>query len=336
MKTRLIELAHGSGGKATDDLVTEVFFRAFNNPALNRKNDQALLDLPPGRIVMACDSHVITPLFFPGGDIGTLSVTGTINDVAMAGAVPVALSAAFILEEGFPVDDLERIAASMAREAREAGVPIVTGDTKVVEKGSGDGVFISTTGIGVVPEGLVLSGDRCRPGDRLLVSGTIGDHGMALLAFREGMSFDPPLLSDCQSLHQLVGRMVEGVPSIRCLRDPTRGGVGAALNEWAAQSGVGIRIREESLPIRETVFSACELLGLDPLYMANEGKLLAVCPPEDAERLLEIMKSHPQGQNAAIIGEIVEDRGHFVEVETLMGGTRLLHWIHGDQLPRIC
>jgi hydrogenase expression/formation protein HypE len=336
VKTAVIDLTHGSGGKAMSDLVASLFLRAFDNPALNKKNDQALLDRPGGRIVMATDSHVVTPLFFPGGDIGSLSVHGTINDVAMAGAWPVALSAGFILEEGFPLDDLERIALSMALAAREAGVPIVTGDTKVVERGKGDGVFITTTGIGVVPEGLDFSGDRCRPGDQVLVSGTIGDHAMALLAVRERIAFDPPLLSDTAALHTLVARMVESVPEIRCLRDPTRGGVGAALNEWAQQSGAGFRIREEAVPVREPVFSACELLGLDPLHLANEGKLLAVCPRERAGELLEAMRSHPLGREAAVIGEVTDDPGQFVEVETTLGGARLLDWIRGDQLPRIC
>lgn len=331
-----VDMTHGSGGRAMAQLIEELFLSAFDNEWLRQMNDQASFTAPPGRLVMATDSHVVSPLFFPGGDIGCLSVHGTINDVAMAGARPLHLSASFILEEGFPLKDLKRIVESMARAAREAGVPIITGDTKVVEQGKGDGVFITTTGIGVVPEGVHISGDRARPGDKILVSGTIGDHGVAIMSLRENLSFGTTIASDTAALHGLVAAMVEAVPDIHCLRDPTRGGLGSTLNELARQSGVGMRIREEDIPMQPEVRAACEFLGLDPLYVANEGKLVAICPPEAAEQLLEVMRAHPLGRNAAIIGEVREDPHHFVEMETVFGGNRMVDWLTGEQLPRIC
>lgn len=331
-----VDMTHGSGGRAMAQLVEELFVGAFDNEWLRQMNDQASFAAPPGRLVMATDSHVVSPLFFPGGDIGCLSVHGTINDVAMAGARPLHLSASFILEEGFPLKDLKRIVESMARAAQEAGVPIITGDTKVVEQGKGDGVFITTTGIGVVPEGVHISGDRARPGDKILVSGTIGDHGVAIMSLRENLSFGTTIASDTAALHGLVAAMVEAVPDIHCLRDPTRGGLGSTLNELARQSDVGMRIREEDIPMQPEVRAACEFLGLDPLYVANEGKLIAICPPESAERLLEVMRAHPLGRNAAIIGEVREDPHHFVEMETVFGGNRMVDWLTGEQLPRIC
>ena len=331
-----VDMTHGSGGRAMAQLIDELFVTAFDNEYLRQLNDQAAFEVPPGRLVMATDSHVVTPLFFPGGDIGALSVHGTLNDVAMAGARPLHLSAGFILEEGFPLADLRRIVESMAAAAREAGVPIVTGDTKVVEQGKADGVFITTTGIGVVPEGVAIGGDRARPGDRILVSGTLGDHGVAIMSRRENLSFGTTLQSDTAALHTLVAAMVEAVPDIHCLRDPTRGGLATTLNELAQQSGVGMVVQEASLPLREEVKGACEFLGLDPLYVANEGKLVAICAPEHADALLQVMRTHPLGSAAAIIGEVTDDSHHFVQMETAFGGRRMVDWLTGEQLPRIC
>jgi hydrogenase expression/formation protein HypE len=292
--------------------------------------------LPPGRIALTTDSYVVSPLFFPGGDIGSLAVHGTVNDLAMAGARPLHLSAGFILEAGFPLADLKRIVESMAEAARAAGVSIVTGDTKVVERGKGDGVFINTTGLGVIPDGVQLSGDRARPGDSILLSGTLGDHGMAVMSQRAGLAFETSLESDSAALHELVATMLAAAPGLRCLRDPTRGGLAATLNEIANQSGVGMHIREAAIPVRPEVAAACELLGLDPLYVANEGKLIAICPPEDAERLLAAMRAHPLGGAAALIGTVREDPHDFVTMETVFGGNRLVDWLSGEQLPRIC
>jgi len=331
-----VELAHGGGGRAMRRLIDELFATAFDNQWLAAGNDAAAFDAPAGRMVMATDSHVVTPLFFPGGDIGALAVHGTVNDVAMGGGRPLYLSAGFVLEEGFPLADLKRIVDSMAEASREAGVPIVTGDTKVVESGKADGVFINTTGVGVVPDGVAVGGDRARPGDRILVSGTLGDHGVAILSVREDLGFGTDLQSDSAALHGLVADMLAAAPGIRCLRDPTRGGLAATLNELAQQSGTGMRIREADLPVREEVKAACEFLGLDPLNAANEGKLVAVCPPEDVDALLETMRAHPKGRDAADIGAVTDDERGFVEMETAFGGTRLVDWLHGEQLPRIC
>jgi hydrogenase expression/formation protein HypE len=331
-----VDLTHGGGGRAMAQLIDELFQRSFDNEWLRRRNDQAAFDLPAGRLVMSTDSHVVSPLFFPGGDIGCLSVHGTINDVAMAGARPLYLAAAFILEEGYPLADLKRIVESMAAAAKEAGVAIVTGDTKVVEKGKGDGVFITTTGVGVVPAGVEISGDRARPGDRILVSGTMGDHGVAIMSLRESLSFETTIRSDTAALHGLVAAMVDAVPAIHCLRDPTRGGLATTLNELASQSGVGMVIREASVPVRPDVDAACEFLGLDPLYVANEGKLVAICASPDAERLLEAMRAHPLGGDAVIVGEVIADPHCFVQMDTRFGGRRVVDWLTGEQLPRIC
>jgi hydrogenase expression/formation protein HypE len=336
LKHGRVDMSHGSGGRAMAQLVEQIFTAAFDNPWLDQRNDQALLPRPEGRIVMSTDCHVVSPLFFPGGDIGCLSVHGTVNDVAMSGARPLWLAAGFILEEGFPLADLKRIVDSMALAAREAGVPIVTGDTKVVEAGKGDGIFITTTGVGVVAQGLQISGDRARPGDRIIVSGTIGDHGMAVMSLRESLAFGTDLRSDTAALHGLVAAMVTAVPGIRALRDPTRGGLATTLNEIASQSGAGMLIDEAAVPVRRQVTAACELLGLDPLYVANEGKLVAIVPPEDASLLLSTMLAHPLGRNAALIGEVVADPHHFVQMSTRFGGKRIVDWLSGDQLPRIC
>ncbi len=331
-----IDMSHGGGGRATAQLVAELFMRHLDNPLLNQGNDQACFPAPSGRMVMTTDGHVVSPLLFPGGDIGSLAVHGTINDVAMAGARPLYLSAAFILEEGFPLAELERIVISMAGAAEAAGVTVVTGDTKVVEAGKGDGVFITTTGVGVVPDGIEISGDRAEPGDAILVSGSIGDHGIAILSKRENLEFETEIRSDSAALHGLVAAMVEAVPSIHCLRDPTRGGLGTTLNELAQQSGVGMRIREADIPIKPDVAAACELLGIDPLYVANEGKLVAICPAAKAERLLSVMRAHPLGRDASVIGEVVADEHAFVQMETGFGGQRMVDWLTGEQLPRIC
>jgi hydrogenase expression/formation protein HypE len=331
-----VDMSHGSGGRAMAQLIDELFLEAFDNDWLRQLNDQACFAVTTGRMVIATDSHVISPLFFPGGDIGCLSVHGTVNDVAMSGATPLYLSAGFILEEGFALGDLQRIVVSMAEASRQAGVPIVTGDTKVVEQGKGDGVFITTTGVGVVPEGVNISGDRARPGDKVLVSGTLGDHGVAIMSFRENLSFETSIRSDSAALHRLVARMLEAVPDLHCLRDPTRGGLATTLNEFARQSGVGIRLREKAIPVKREVAAACELLGLDPLNVANEGKLVAICAAQDADRLLEAMRGHPLGADAAIIGEVVEDPHRFVQMQTAFGGWRVVDWLSGEQLPRIC
>jgi hydrogenase expression/formation protein HypE len=332
----VVDMSHGSGGRAMAQLIDELFVAAFDNPWLSEMNDQARMAMPAGRLVVATDSHVVSPLFFPGGDIGCLSVHGTLNDVAMAGARPICLTSGFILEEGFPLADLRRIVLSMAAAAREAGVPIVTGDTKVVEQGKGDGVFINTTGVGVVPEGIEISGDRARPGDAILVSGTLGDHGVAIMSLRENLSFETAIRSDTAALHGLVAAMVAAVPAIHCLRDPTRGGLATTLNEIARQSGCGMRLEESAIPVKTEVAAACELLGLDPLYVANEGKLVAICAAADADRLLAVMRAHPLGRAAARIGEVAADANGFVQMRTGFGGTRMVDWLAGEQLPRIC
>lgn len=331
-----IEMAHGSGGKAMSKLIDELFIAAFSNEWLAQKNDQACFTLPAGRVVMATDAHVISPLFFPGGDIGSLSVHGTINDVSMSGGQPLYLSASFILEEGFSLKELKRIVISMAHAAEEADVSIVTGDTKVVERGKGDGCFITTTGVGVVQDGIDIGTQRVRAGDKILLSGTIGDHGVAVMSQRENLTFETSIESDSQSLNDLVATMVASVPDIHCLRDPTRGGLASTLNEIAQQVGVGMKIYETQIPIKPQVSSACEFLGLDPLYVANEGKLVAFCPADKAEYLLSVMRQHPKGKDAAIVGDVLEDDLHFVQMQTVFGGRRMVDWISGEQLPRIC
>jgi hydrogenase expression/formation protein HypE len=331
-----VDLTHGSGGRAMMQLIEELFLQAFDNEWLRQMNDQARFRVAAGRMVMATDGHVISPLFFPGGDIGCLAVHGTINDVAMAGAHPLYLSAGFILEEGLPLADLKRIVESMAEAAKLAGVPIVTGDTKVVERGKGDGVFITTTGVGMVPEGVDISGERARPGDKILLSGSIGDHGVAVMSQRENLTFKTTIESDTAALHGLVAEMVQAVPDIHCLRDPTRGGLATTLNELARQSGVGMKIEETQIPVRTEVAAACEFLGLDPLYVANEGKLVAICPAALAESLLGVMRAHPLGADSAIIGEVLADPNRFVQMQTTFGGSRIVDWLTGEQLPRIC
>jgi hydrogenase expression/formation protein HypE len=337
LKNGRVEMAHGAGGRAMAHLIETLFARRLGNEWLAQGDDGAVLPAPGhGRLVMATDSHVVSPLFFPGGDIGCLSVHGTINDVAVMGAKPLWLSAAFVLEEGFPLGDLARIVDSMALAAKQAGVPVVTGDTKVVERGKGDGVFITTTGVGLLPAGRELSGRRAQPGDAILVSGTLGDHGMAIMAGRDNLGFESPIVSDTAALHGLIEALLACGAELHVLRDPTRGGLATTLNEIARQSGVGMLLHEKALPVSPLVAAACEFLGLDPLYVANEGKLVAICAENDAELVLSTMLGHPLGAQAAIIGSVHEDPQHFVQMATALGGKRIVDWLTGDQLPRIC
>jgi hydrogenase expression/formation protein HypE len=337
-----ITLGHGSGGLLSAQLVSRLFLPAYGNDVLAALEDQAIVGLPSHngarspRIAITTDSFVVRPLFFPGGDIGKLAVHGTVNDLAVGGAVPLYLTAAFILEEGLPIADLERIAVSMRQACAEANVALVAGDTKVVDRGKGDGVFITTTGVGIVPEGRSLSVSAARPGDRIVVSGTIGDHGIAIMSVREGIEFETVLESDTAPLNDLARAMLEACPGIRAMRDPTRGGVSSTLNEVAAASRVGITLSEAALPVRAEVRAACEMLGLDPLYVANEGKLIAVVPPAEADRLVEVMRAHPLGRNAAIIGDVVSTHAGMVTMRSLIGGERVVALLSGEQLPRIC
>ncbi len=331
-----VDMSHGGGGRAMVQLITDLFANHLGNEFLAQGNDGTCLPPGNGRLVVSTDSHVVSPLFFPGGDIGCLSVHGTVNDVAVMGATPMYLTAGFILEEGFPLADLARIVESMAKAAKEAGVKLVAGDTKVVEQGKGDGVFITTTGVGFLPDGIHLSGDLARPGDVLLVSGTVGDHGVAIMSKRENLSFDVPILSDTAALNGLTAAMLASGAHIKVMRDPTRGGLAATINEIAHQSGVGIHLEEAAIPVKPEVDAACELLGLDPLNIANEGKLITICAAEDADKLLAAMRAHPQGREAAIIGKVVEDPNGFVQMKTGFGGRRMVDWLSGEQLPRIC
>jgi hydrogenase expression/formation protein HypE len=335
LKNGHIEMSHGAGGKAMQGLIEKLFIDVFSNEWLLQRNDQASFTIPQGRMVMTTDSHVISPIFFPGGDIGSLAIHGTINDIAMGGAKPLYLSVAFILEEGFPLSDLKKIVTSMAQAAEQANVSIVTGDTKVVERGKGDGVYITTTGVGMIPQHVGIT-NKPIPGDKVIISGTMGDHGIAVMSKRENLQFQTQIESDSQALHTLVEQMLEVVPNIHCLRDPTRGGLAATLNEWAKQHEVGFTIDESAIPFHPAVLGACELLGLDPLYIANEGKLVAVCADHDAHALLEVMYKHPLGKDAAIIGEVIDDAECLVQMRTSFGGTRTVDWLAGDQLPRIC
>ena len=333
-----VDMNHGAGGRAATQLVQELFVRAFDNEALRQGNDAALVDLPGGqRLVMATDAHVVSPLFFPGGDIGCLAVHGTLNDVAMLGAVPLCLSASFILEEGFALADLKRIVESMAAASRAAGVPVVTGDTKVVERGKGDGVYVTTSGIGVVPSGIDLAPAHARPDDAVLVSGPIGDHGIAVLSAREGLAFATEVVSDSAALHHLVGALLTSGAAVRCLRDPTRGGVATVANELASAAGVVLTLDEPAVPVRPGVRAACEMLGLDPLYVACEGRLLAIVAGGDAERALAALRAHPLGAGAARIGRVsAADGGPPARLRTAFGSTRALDVLAGAQLPRIC
>mgnify|MGYP001404206792 FL=1 len=332
-----VELSHGAGGRASAQLIEEVFAKHFTNEWLDEGHDGALLPAIRRPVAVSCDAHVVSPLFFPGGDIGKLAVCGTVNDVAMCGAKPLYLTASFIIEEGFALADLERIVKSMAEAAKEAGVAIVTGDTKVVERGKADGVFICTSGIGEQFENTeTVSGKRAKPGDVVLVSGAIGDHGTAILSRREGLTFLTDLESDCAPLNKMVETIMKASSHVHVLRDPTRGGLAATLNEIATQSKVGIELNESAIVVHEAVNAACEFLGLDPLYVANEGKLIAICPAEEAQAVLEAMKADPYGKEAAIVGRVTEDNAGYVEMVTTVGGRRAVDWLNAEQLPRIC
>jgi hydrogenase expression/formation protein HypE len=330
-------LAHGGGGRLTQMLIERMFLPAFDNPVLDNLHDGAVLEVEGTRLALSTDSFVISPLFFPGGDIGSLAVHGTVNDVAMCGARPLSLSAGFILEEGLPMEDLWRVVRSMQEAAHAAGVSIVTGDTKVVERGKGDGVFINTTGLGVIPSGVQVSPRRARPGDVVLINGAIAVHGMAIMSVREGLEFETALESDSAALHDLVAHILTvGGDGVHVLRDPTRGGVASALNEIAAQAGVGVRLEERRIPIGDEVRGACEILGFDPLYVANEGKCLVFVDREVADAVLAAMREHPLGQEAAMIGEVVEDHPGKVMMRSQIGGMRVVDMLSGEQLPRIC
>ncbi len=373
MKVDRVLLAHGSGGKLSAELIQRVFVPAFGNPALNRMDDSAVVPLSPlplgeghamlslfpltmgkaqtgqracsrgegsgageARLALTTDCHVVKPRFFEGGDIGKRAVCGTVNDLAMVGATPLYLAAGFVLEEGLPIETLEQVAASMKAAAEEAAVQVVTGDTKVVEKGGADGLFITTTGVGIVPQGIDISGSNGRPGDVVLLSGHIGDHGMAVLSQREGLEFGAPVASDVAPLNRMVQALLEASPHLRALRDPTRGGLATTLNELAAQSGVAIRIDEDRIPIRPAVQAACEMLGFDPLYVANEGKLVAIVPLEEADNALDAMRSTRYGEDARIIGTLLPEPAGKVLMRTRIGGTRIVQVLMGEMLPRIC
>ncbi|HWR13604.1 MAG TPA: hydrogenase expression/formation protein HypE [Terriglobales bacterium] len=331
-----ILLGHGSGGKLSAQLVERVFLPAFGNPTLDQLNDQATFAIDGVRLAMTTDSFVVKPLFFPGGDIGSLAVHGTVNDLAMGGAQPLFLSVAFILEEGLPMESLQKIADSMHRAADAAGVQIVTGDTKVVEQGKGDGLFINTSGIGVVPNGLMLGSEKAKPGDKIILSGSIGDHGIAILAQREGLEFETTIESDTAPLHKLVDAMLGTGAAIRCMRDPTRGGLSSSLNEIATRSQVGMMIEEEQIVVREEVRGACEMLGLDPLYVANEGKMISIVEAAAADRVVAAMRENVYGREARVIGTVTEKHPGTVVMRTAFGTTRIVDMLAGDQLPRIC
>jgi hydrogenase expression/formation protein HypE len=331
-----ILLGHGSGGRMTAELIARCFLPAFRNPHLEKLDDHALVEAGGARLAFTTDAYVVTPLFFPGGDIGSLAVHGTVNDLATAGARPLYLAAAFILEEGFPLSDLTRIVASMRAAAESAGVLLVTGDTKVVGRGKADGCFVTTTGIGVVEHDRLLSSDRARPGDQVVLSGPIAEHGVAIMAARADLELETPVASDTAALHRMALDVLATGADVHCLRDPTRGGVATALNEIAQRSKAGIVLDETAVPVREPVRGVCELLGLDPLYVANEGALLAIVARGDAPRVVETMRRHPEGRQARVVGDVVEDRAALVVLKTSIGGRRIVDMLPGDQLPRIC
>jgi len=336
VETEAVLLGHGGGGRLSADLFRNIILPAFGNPVLDKMDDQATLEITGTRLAFTTDSFVVKPIFFRGGDIGTLAVNGTVNDLAVGGATPLFLSAAFILEEGFPIASLQRIVSSMQQAAQRAGVQIVTGDTKVVERGSCDGMFVNTAGIGLIETSLQLSADQARPGDVVLLSGPVGDHGIAILAEREGLSFESDIVSDTAPLNSLVAALLATGATIRCMRDPTRGGVASSCNEIALTSKVGIQLDEAAIPVRPEVRGACELLGLDPLYVANEGKLLAICAPEDADNLLSEMRRHPLGVGASIVGKVTSGNPGLLTMKTSLGTIRIVDMLANDPLPRIC
>ncbi|MEE8204563.1 MAG: hydrogenase expression/formation protein HypE [Dehalococcoidales bacterium] len=334
-KNKKILLAHGSGGRLSHELVQKTLAPRFANRILDKMDDAAVFDLS-GRLAFTTDSYVVSPIFFPGGDIGKLAVCGTVNDLAMSGATPLYISLSLIIEEGLSLDELERIADSIQRAATEAGVKVVAGDTKVVNQGSADRLFINTSGIGIIPEGVSISGSRAAAGDKVILSGSIGDHGMAVMSQRQGLRFQMPIESDCAPLNKLVADILAVSKSIHSLRDPTRGGLATTLNEIAAQSAVGINLQEDKIPVREPVRAACEFLGLDPLYVANEGKLVAIVPPEDAGAVLKAMRQNGYGKDSAIIGEVLGEHPGRVTMKTLLGASRIVDMLSGELLPRIC
>lgn len=335
MENNRVLLAHGSGGKLSHDLIEKSFVPALGNPILNKLDDSAVFELS-GRLAFTTDSFIVSPIFFPGGDIGKLAVCGTVNDLAMSGAIPLYLSLSFIIEEGFLIDELQKIVSSIYQAADEAGVKIVTGDTKVVNQGSADKLFINTSGVGIVPPGVDISGANAKPGDKVILSGSLGEHGIAVLSQREGLKFQVPIQSDCAPLNKMVAEMLEISANIHCLRDPTRGGLATTLNDLAKQSQVGIRIDEKKIPVSKAVLAVCELLGFDPLYIANEGKLVAIVSPSDADKVLVKMRQNQYGAAAAIIGEVVDEHPGQVVMKTSLGASRIIDMPVGELLPRIC
>jgi hydrogenase expression/formation protein HypE len=331
-----ILLDHGAGGKVSHAMFSELILPLFDNQLLAKQDDGAIFEVPAGKLAFSTDSYTVDPIFFPGGDIGELAVNGTVNDVAMCGAIPLYISVGLIIEEGMKISDLKRILKSMAGAAKKAGVRIVTGDTKVVPRGKVDKIFINTSGIGLIPAGVNVSGDKARPGDKVIVSGTIADHGVTILSEREGLKFDSDIKSDSAPLNHMVKAVLESGCSVHVLRDPTRGGVGTTLNEIAVQSKVGIQLFEDRLPVRGPVRGICELLGFDPLYLANEGKLIAIVPGADAKKVLDIIRRDEFGKEAVIVGEVTDQDPGRVVLETLIGGTRIVDMLTGEQLPRIC
>ena len=341
LRDKTITMAHGGGGRAMRELIERLVVPAFDNPLLGEMEDQARIGLRGlveigDQLAFTTDSYVVSPLFFSGGDIGKLAVCGTVNDLAMSGALPLFLSCGLIIEEGLPTAELERVLASMSKTAKQAGVQVVTGDTKVVNRGAADRLFINTSGIGVVPAGVDVGATRARPGDVVIVNGTLGDHGVAILIARNELELESDIASDCQPLHGLVQAMLAACPDIRCLRDATRGGVATVLNEFAITSKVGMRLHERALPLKDEVRGACEMLGLDVLYMANEGKLVAIVPRSHADAVLSAMRAHPAGADAAIVGEVLAEPVGHVILDTLFGGERVVDMLAGEQLPRIC
>ncbi len=336
MKTDKVLLDHGSGGKISHAMMSDLILPLFDNPVLSKLDDGASVEIQGQKIAFSTDSYVVDPVFFPGGNIGDLAINGTVNDIAMCGAIPLFLSVGLILEEGFASSDLETILKTMAAAAAKAGVQIVTGDTKVVPRGKADKIFINTSGIGIRHDTVTVSGHLAKPGDQIIISGTIADHGIAILSAREGLNLDSDIKSDSAPLNKMVKAILDSGCDVHVLRDPTRGGVGTTLNEIASQSGVGIRIRENDLPIRGAVQGTCELLGFDPLYIANEGKLMAFAAPDDAGRLLEIVRQDEFGHDACIIGEVTASHPGSVILETVIGGSRIVDMLAGEQLPRIC
>lgn len=336
MKEERILLAHGSGGKLSHNLINQVFLKAFTNPILKKLDDSAVLNTTGSKLAFTTDTYVVNPIFFPDSDIGRLAICGTVNDLSMSGADPTYISVSFVLEEGFLVSDLEKIINSMIEACVEAGVTIVTGDTKVVERGSVDGIFINTAGVGKINEGVEISGSNIKAGDKIILSGSIGDHGIAVMSKREGLEFQTQVKSDCAPLNRLVARMLEESRRIHALRDPTRGGVASTLNEFASQSVLGIIMDESKILVEEGVLGACEMLGLDPFQVANEGKLIAAVAPEDAEKVLKVMRQTKYGEKAEIVGEAVLEPKGMVLIKTAIGTTRILDMLVGEQLPRIC